>query len=64
MSPSEIRGRLEKANAEIRLLEQDLVEWGRQGATLASPVRFEVTEASEALERAVEVLDQSYKSAS
>lgn len=63
MTPGEIRNRLEKAIAEVSQLEQDVVDWSKQGAILAHPVRFEVTEAAESLERAIEVLDNGYDKA-
>lgn len=61
MSPSTLRSRLESINLEINSLEEELTKQESQGVIASHEIRFEVTEASESLERAIERLDQNYR---
>ncbi len=56
-----LRNRLENINALLRRVEVDLVEQGKQGVVAAHEIRLEVTESSEAVERAIEALDANYR---
>ena len=64
MSPGHLRGRLESINAEVRAIEQELVKHGAQGVIRSYEIRFEMTESSEAIERAIAKLDENYRGAS
>lgn len=61
MTPGKIRERLEAAKQEIRDIEETLEKPISGGMVGYIVVRHELVEAWEALDRAIEQLDQNYK---
>ena len=64
VSPGAIRSRLEMIQAEISSLEADLVGPISKGIVGLIEVRHEIVEGSDALHRAIEILDNNYASMS
>jgi hypothetical protein len=64
ITPGAIRSRVEKIQAEISSLESDLKGPIDRGIVGLIPVRHELTEGSDALHRAVDILDENYKTLS
>lgn len=64
VTPGAIRSRMEVIQAEISSLEADINGPISKGVVGLIEVRHELTEASDALHRAVDTLDDNYKSMS
>lgn len=64
VTPGAIRSRMEQIQAEISSLETDLKGPIDRGVVGLIPVRHELAEGSDALHRAVDILDTNYKSLS
>ena len=64
VTPGAIRSRLELIQAEISSLDADLAGPISKGVIGLTEVRHEIVEGSDALHRAVEILDNNYKSMS
>lgn len=64
MSPGKLREDLERLQNEVRGLEVPLDEKVAKGMVAYIPIRHELTEAWDALGRAIESLDESYRSLS
>jgi hypothetical protein len=62
ITPGAIRSRMEMIQAEISSLETDLAGPISKGVIGLMEVRHELTEGSDALHRAVEILDKNYTS--
>lgn len=63
VSPGNVRSRIEKIVADVAELESDLAGPISKGAVGYIEARHEVVEASDALTRAIEVLDENYSRA-
>jgi hypothetical protein len=64
ISPGTIRSRMEQIQAKISSLEADLAGPISKGIVGLTEVRHELVEGSDALHRAVEILDNNYASMS
>ncbi len=60
VNPGTIRSRMEQIQAEISSLEADLAGPISKGVLGLTEVRHELVEGSDALHRAVEILDNNY----
>ncbi len=63
-TPGGVRSEMEKIQAQVSALEADLSAMVTKGAVGYVETRHELVEASDALHRAVEILDNSYSSIS
>ena len=60
MTPGEVGDVLARINSDVRDLEEELNKQSRAGVTEVYEIRAEVTESSEALERALDILNENY----
>ena len=61
MNPNDLRNSLCKVREDLGRLEAELNVLVGRGVTAAIEVSHEMVEANDALDRAVEILDQNYK---
>lgn len=64
VNPGTIRSRLEMIKAEMASLEADLQGPISKGVEKLREVSFEIAEASDDLDRAIEILDENYQAMS
>lgn len=64
INPGTIRSRLEMIKAEMASLEADLRGPISKGVSGLREISFEIAEASDDVERAMEILDENYRSLS
>ena len=64
VNPGTIRSRLEIIKADMASLEADLQGPINKGVVRLREVSFEIAEASDDLDRAIDILDKNYKTIS